>query len=93
VSLDIKALAITGAILWGGSYLLVGLLNLASPGYGTTFLDLAKSIYPGYGGPAGFGSVIVVTLYAALDGAVAGALLAWLYNLLARQGSKSAAAG
>ena len=34
-------------------------------------------------GPAGLGSVIIVTIYAALDGAVAGAVLAWLYNTFA----------
>lgn len=31
----------------------------------------------------GFGSVVVVTLYALVDGAVGGFLLAWLYNRFA----------
>jgi hypothetical protein len=44
-------------------------------------------VYPGYHGPGGFGSVIVATLYAAVDGAVCGAIVAWLYNFLAAGGS------
>lgn len=92
MSLDIKALAITGAIGWGASLCVVGLLNLAFPGYGTSALELSKSLYPGYYGPAGIGSVIVVTLYAALHGALAGAIFGWLYNRFAGGGSKTGAA-
>lgn len=83
MSLNIRALAITGAILWGGAYLLVGLANLIFPSYGVGFLELGASVYPGYHGPSGFGSVLVVTLYALVDGAVCGALAAWLYNFFA----------
>jgi hypothetical protein len=84
--LDIKALAIAGAVVWGGGFFLVGLLNLLFPSYGTAFLELGASIYPGYHGPGGFGSVVVVTLYALLDGAVTAAILGWLYNLLLPKG-------
>ena len=88
MALNIKALAIAGAVLWGGGFLLIGLGNLMFSGYGTVFLDFGASIYPGYDGPGGFGSVIVVTLYAIVDGAVSGAVLAWVYNMVA---AKSAA--
>jgi hypothetical protein len=84
MSLNIKALAITGGILWGACCLLVGLLNLIFPSYGAAMLEMAGSVYPGYSGPGGFGSVIILTLYAVVDGAVCGALLAWLYNFVAR---------
>ena len=80
--LNIKALAIAGAVVWGGGFFLVGLLNLLFGSYGTAYLELGASLYPGYHGPGGFGSVIVVTLYALLDGAVTAAILGWLYNLL-----------
>ncbi len=80
MSLSIKALAIAGAVFTGGSFLLIGMLNLLFPGYGVGFLELGASIYPGYQGPGGFGSVIVVTFYGLIDGAIAGALFAWLYN-------------
>ena len=86
MSLNIKAVAIVGAVLTGGSVLLAGLANLVFPSYGVAFLELAASLYPGYHGPAGFGSVLVGTMYALLDGAVVGALVAWLYNYVAAQG-------
>lgn len=80
MSLNIKAMALTIGALWGGSFLFTGLANLLVETYGVAYLELGASIYPGYNGPGGFGSVIVVTLYAVLDGAVVGAILAWLYN-------------
>ena len=82
--LDPKALAMACGALWGGALLLVSLVNLAAPGYGGAFLELAASIYPGYDGPAGFGPLIVVTLYGLVDGAIGGFVLAWLYNLWVR---------
>jgi hypothetical protein len=83
VTLNTKALTLTAAILWGGCFLLVALANLVFPSYGAAWLQLGASIYPGYHGPAGFGSVIVVTMYAVLDGAICGFLIGWLYNTLA----------
>jgi hypothetical protein len=89
--LNIQALAIAGAVVWGGGFFLVGLLNLFFGSYGTAFLELGASIYPGYHGPGGFGSVIVVTLYAALDGAVTAGIFGWLYNILLRSAAAPAA--
>ena len=80
MSLNIKAMVLTIGAAWGGCFLFIGLANLLVETYGLAFLELGASIYPGYNGPAGFGSVIVVTLYATLDGAVVGAILAWIYN-------------
>ena len=82
--LDPKALAMAGGVLWGGLLLLVSLVDLAAPGYGGALLEFTASIYPGYNGPAGFGSLIVVSLYGLVDGAIGGFILAWLYNLFAR---------
>jgi hypothetical protein len=56
------------------------LANLIWESYGVAFLGLAASVYPGYDGPEGIWSVIVVTLYALVDGAVCGAIFGWLYN-------------
>lgn len=81
--LNITALALTAGIFWGGALLLVALANLMWPGYGRAFLDLCASIYPGYRPGAGIGSVITGTLYGVVDGAIGGAMFAWLYNLLA----------
>lgn len=81
--MGVKALALAAGLLSAGCLFVTALLNLAFPPYAAGFLELAASIYPGYDGPAGIGSAIVVALYAAVDGAVMGGLLAWLYNRFA----------
>jgi hypothetical protein len=57
------------------------------PTYGVAFLELMDGLYPGYA-PGGFGSVIMGSLYALVDGAIGGAVFAWLYNRIL--GSKDA---
>jgi len=83
MSLNLKALALAAGVLWGGMFFFVGLANLIWPSYGGALLDLGASIYPGYNGPSGFGSLIVVTLYGVADGVTAGVLFGWLYNVFA----------
>ena len=80
--LSLKGLALSFGILWGGCVFLVGLGNLVWPEYGTALLDIARSIYPGYGKTSGLWGVIVGTLYAFLDGAILGLIFGWLYNRL-----------
>lgn len=60
--------------------MLVGVLNQIWPTYGVGFLDVMRSVYAGYKGLSGVLGVIVGTLYAVVDGAVAGALCGWIYN-------------
>jgi len=84
MKLSIKALAWTGGIVWGLSLLLVGVLNLIWPRYGTNFLNGMRSVYPGFKSVSGFVGVIVGTLYAIVDGAVAGAVFGWIYNAFAK---------
>ena len=81
---NVTSLAVTAGLFWGSALLVVALANLIWPGYGRAFLDLAASVYPGYRPGSGLGSVITATLYALVDGAIAGAIFGWLYNLLAR---------
>ena len=78
-------LALTLGLFWGAAILIVALANLIWPNYGRAFLDLAASLYPGYHPGSGLASVITVTLYGLVDGAVGGALFAWLYNFVARR--------
>jgi len=78
----VKGLALAAGIGWGGSILIVGILNLIWSGYGVAFLDLARSIYPGYAAMSGFVGVLVGTVYGFVDGWVCGAIIAWLYNTL-----------
>lgn len=83
MNLDTRGLMWSMALLWGGMMLLCGLANLIFPGYAAVFLELAASVYPGYDGPGGFGSVLLVTAYGLVDGAIFGLLMAWLYNTFA----------
>ena len=85
MTLSAKALAIVGAVLVGGTLLLVAAANLVVPGYGDALLQLAASLYPGYHGPTGWGSVLVVALYGAVDGVVGGAVIALIYNAMVRR--------
>lgn len=83
MSLNTRAMAITFGLLWAGCFLLTGAAHVVWPSYGGGFLEMMASLYPGYT-VGGWGSVIVGTLYAAVDGAVCGFLLAWLYNTFAK---------
>ena len=83
MKLNVKAMTLTAAILWGGAVLMAGLANLIWNSYGVAFLQLVASIYPGYDGSASFGSVVVVTLYAVVDGGFGGLIFAVIYNRLA----------
>ena len=81
MKLSVKSLTITAALYWSGTVFFVALLNYLSPPYGKAFLDLVSSVYPGYKSVGSLGSVIVGTLYSLVDGAVGGAIFAWMYNI------------
>ena len=81
MKLNVKALALASGILWAAAVLLTGIANLIWAGYGAAFLQMMASLYPGYHATSSFGSVLIGTLYALVDGAIAGLVLAWLYNL------------
>jgi len=83
MKLNIMALTFTAGILWALAVLLVGVANLIWPQYGSAFLQMLASIYPGYQATSSFGEVIVGTLYALVDGAICGLVFGWLYNLFA----------
>ncbi len=78
--INVKVLAISVALFWGFIVLIIALGNLGLPPYGRAFLEIAASIYPGYRADATLLQVILVTVYAAIDGAIAGAVVGWLYN-------------
>ena len=83
--LSVIALASTAGVFWGGAILMVALANLIWPSYGRAFLELTASLYPGYQPGSGWGSVVTGTLYGLVDGAVSGAVFAWLYNLFVKR--------
>ncbi len=78
-------LALALGVFWGAAILIVAVANLIWPNYGRAFLDLAASLYPGYHPGSGLASVITVTFYGLVDGAIGGALFGWLYNFVARR--------
>jgi ABC-type phosphate transport system permease subunit len=89
MKLNLKALVWTSGILWALVLLLTGIANLIWSGYGAAFLQIWASVYPGYKASGTILDVISGTLYACVDGAVAGLVFGWLYNVFA---SKSSAA-
>jgi len=82
MKIDVKALAVACAILWGGATLLVAMANLIWGNYGQRFLELLASCYSGYHANRSIGEVVIVTIYAVADGLIGGAIFGWLYNRL-----------
>lgn len=83
MKLSIRGMAIATSLLWGGALLCVGLAHLASPSYGSSFLNGVSSIYPGFHGVRSLTDALVGTGYGLVDGAAGGFFFAWLYNLFA----------
>lgn len=79
MKLSVKAFSITVAVMFGLAVFLTALLNRFFPGYGDGFLNMMSSIYPGFH-PGGMKAGLVGTAYALVDGAVVGAIAAWVYN-------------
>jgi hypothetical protein len=84
--LDVKAFAITATVIWGGGVFLATWWMMLTQG-ATGEAALIGKLYPGYS-VSPLGSFIGL-LWAAVDGAIGGAMFAWLYNRLL--GSKARA--
>lgn len=78
--LSLKAMAIAAGLLCVGAILCVGVINLAVPSYGTNFIQLTSSVYPWFDTSRTLGNVAIGTVDGMIDGAIAGLILAWLYN-------------
>ena len=85
---SLKGLALASGILWGLAMLGMGVANLIWDGYGQQFLQTMSSVYLGYHATRSIVEVIVGTLYGAVDGLIAGAVFAWLYNQFAKPASE-----
>ncbi|MGC0774128.1 MAG: hypothetical protein WB543_14440 [Candidatus Acidiferrum sp.] len=86
--LSLKGMAVAGGLLWGGAILFVELINLVRPTYGVSFLEVIGSVYPLFHVSRSFAAVVIGTIDGLIDGAIAGLLFAWLYNLSAADGTK-----
>ncbi len=80
MKISVTGLASACGLLWGGTMLASGLINLAAPRYGRGFLKQMSSLYPGFHNSRKLGDVLVGAGYGAVDGAATGAALAALYN-------------
>lgn len=78
---SLKAMVFASGLLWGGAILFVGLVNLVIPTYGVHLLQGISSVYPWFHASRSFVDVVIGTLAALIDGAIAGLLFGWLYNL------------
>lgn len=83
--LSIKAFALAAGILWGSALLVVTCANLVFPGYAENFLAVVASVYPGYHYGSGISGIIIAALYGFVDAGIAGAVFAWLYNLISKE--------
>lgn len=86
--LSLRGAAVSAGLVWGGAILILGLINLASPTYGLNFLQVIGSVYPFFHVSRTFGDVVIGGLDGLIDGAIAGLLFAWLYNLFAAPATK-----
>ena len=85
MKIDPIRLGLAVGIIWAGGILLLGFL-VSCCGWGTVMMLSLASIYRGYD-PSAAG-VILGTLWALVDGFIAGALVGLLYNLLPKMGEK-----
>ena len=74
--LSVKGLALGGGVLWAFYILLAGWG--AALGWGTSFVAVFQNLYIGYG-PSFVGGLIGM-VWGFFDGAVAGAIIALVYN-------------
>jgi hypothetical protein len=88
MKLSVKGLTIATALAWALGMLVVGILNLISPGFAEESLKIMASVYPGFKASGTFMDVIVGVLYALVDGAICGFVFALLYNAFAGKAPK-----
>jgi hypothetical protein len=76
--LSVKGLGLALGVTWGAGVLMLGLIGAI--GWGRAVVDVLGSLYLGFR-PTLLGSVIGGA-WAFVDGAIAGIVVAWLYNRL-----------
>lgn len=74
--LSVKALALAMGIVCGGGALLIGWVSIG--GYGRQFVEAMASFYLGYS--SSFAGGLIGGMWGFLDGVVAGAVVALVYN-------------
>jgi len=78
--ISVQGLVAASVLLWGGFVFLISIVNRFAPPYGSEFLKLISSLYPGYHGDSSWKSIAIASSYALVDGAIGGYLFAVIYN-------------
>lgn len=74
---NVRQVALAGGILWGGTVFLLTLANVIW-GYGTAFLKVWMSIYPGF--TLTLGGSIIGLIYGFFDMYIGIYIINWVYN-------------
>jgi len=77
----VQKVALTGGIVWGSAIFLVTLANVFW-GYGTDFLKVWQSIYPGFS--ISLGGSVIGLIYGFLDVFVGVYIIDWVYKKLGK---------
>ncbi len=80
MKLNVKALALSSGILWGGTVFLATLWLLIR-GHDGTLIGRLDHFYLGYS--FSYAGAFVGLVWGFVDGVIGGAVFAWLYNKLA----------
>ena len=76
------ALGLAVGIVWGVWMLVLAIANLVTQGYGAEWIIVLASVYPGFAGTAP--GAAIGFFWGLVDGFIAAALVALIYNRLAR---------
>ncbi len=79
--LNVKALAVGLGVSWGLAMLFVGWVSIF--GWGTKIVEMISSLYIGFE-PSFLGGIIGA-IWGFFDGAIGGALIAFVYNTVAER--------
>jgi hypothetical protein len=74
------ALGIAIGVLWAAAVFLLGIAAMFD--WGTLLVETFASLYIGYA--ASIGGAIIGAIWALVDGFIAGVVIAWLYNAVAK---------
>lgn len=74
------ALGIAIGVLWAAAVFLLGIAAMFD--WGTLLVEAFGSLYVGYG--ASIIGAIIGAIWAFVDGFIAGAIIAWIYNAVAK---------
>ncbi len=78
MAVNVKALALTLGLLWGGGMFVLG-IAAALTGWGAGLVDPLASLYIGF--DATLTGSLIGAAWGLVDGAIFGGLIAWLYNV------------